>query len=82
LTNKEVIEALRLRGIDSRPFFHPLSSLPAYQAFGGAEKWRRRNPVSYDIAPRGICLPSGFNLTEALVRQVVEAVEGIIGGRV
>jgi perosamine synthetase len=48
------------RGVDSRPFFHPLSSLPAFtgQGRGGQEK----NPTSYAIGPRGINLPSAMNL--------------------
>jgi perosamine synthetase len=81
LTKEEAMEALRQQNIDSRPFFHPLSSLPAYRDFGGPERWRQRNPVSYAISPRGLNLPSGFNLTEALVKRVVDSVKEIIGRR-
>jgi perosamine synthetase len=78
--NKEhVIEELRRRNIDTRPFFYPLSSLPAYRSLGGPERWQDRNPVSYDISSRGVNLPSGFNMTEALVERVVSAVHEILG---
>lgn len=65
-------------GIDTRPFFHPLSSLPAYRGLGGAEKWRQKNPVSYALAPWGVNLPSGLNLTEELVARVSRSVKELI----
>ena len=80
LQKEEVIAQLRRRNIDSRPFFHPLSSLPAYREFGGPQCWQTRNPASYDIAARGINLPSGFNMTEALVARVVAGIKDIVYG--
>jgi perosamine synthetase len=79
LRKEDVIAQLRHRNIDSRPFFHPLSSLPAYRELGGPQRWEVRNPVSYDVCARGINLPSGFNMTEALVARVVAAVGEIAG---
>jgi perosamine synthetase len=73
-----VIAELRRRNIDSRPFFSPLSSLPAYQHFGRAERWSTRSPVSYDIGARAVNLPSGFNMTEALVERVANALGDIV----
>ena len=72
--------ALRERNIHSRPFFHPLSALPAYRQYGGSAQWAERNPVTYDVSPRAINLPSGFNLTEPLVIRVVNAVKDIVRG--
>jgi perosamine synthetase len=67
----EIRARLAEQGIDTRPFFHPLSSLPAYagQGRGGPE----RNPTSYAISARGINLPSALNLTEDDVREVADA---------
>jgi perosamine synthetase len=79
LGKEDVVAQLRHRNIDSRPFFHPLSSLPAYRELGGPQRWEARNPVSYDVCARGINLPSGFNMTEALVARVVAAVGEIAG---
>lgn len=81
LRKEDVIAELRRRNIDSRPFFSPLSSLPAYRDLGSAERWSSRNPVSYDIAPRAVNLPSGFNMTDALVERVVAAVKDIVRAR-
>jgi perosamine synthetase len=78
LAKEELIQALRQQNIDSRPFFYPLSSLPAYRALGGAELWRRQNPVAYAISPWGVNLPSGFNLTESDVARIVDSVKDII----
>jgi perosamine synthetase len=78
LTKEAVIEALRQRNIDSRPFFYPLSSLPAYPDLGGVERWRKQNPVAYAVSPWGVNLPSGFNLSESDVERVVDSVNEII----
>jgi perosamine synthetase len=81
LRKEDVIAELRRRNIDSRPFFSPLSSLPAYRHFGGAAAWNSCNPTSYDIGLRGVNLPSGFNMTEALVERVVDAIYDITSAR-
>jgi perosamine synthetase len=73
-----LIALLGGQGIDCRPFFNPLSSLPA---FAGSEQGRRardRNRVSYGISPSGINLPSGLNLTEADVDRVCRALLGCL----
>ena len=59
--------------IDCRPFFHPLSSIPAYQHLEQAREARGRNRVSYRICPYGVNLPSGLTLTEELVDYVARA---------
>jgi perosamine synthetase len=81
LRKEDVIAQLRRRNIDSRPFFSPLSSLPAYRDLGGPARWSARNPVSYDIGARAVNLPSGFNMTEALVARVVNALSDIVRTR-
>ena len=81
LRKEDVIAELRCRNIDSRPFFSPLSSLPAYRDLGGAGRWNLSNPISYDIGARAVNLPSGFNMTEALVERVVGAIHEIMSTR-
>ena len=65
-----LLKAMDGKKIDCRPFFHPLSSLPAYQHLDQARQARRRNQVSYGICPRGLNLPSALNLTRDQVRYV------------
>ena len=65
-----LMEKLLQRGIDTRPFFSPLSSLEAYQGQPEAAAARARNRVSYALSPRGINLPSALNLQRDDVRRV------------
>lgn len=66
--------ALADAGIASRPFFPPLSSLPAFEDAGDAPRARRHNSVSDDIARRAINLPSALTLTEDQVERVCDVV--------
>ncbi|MBN9689698.1 MAG: DegT/DnrJ/EryC1/StrS family aminotransferase [Verrucomicrobia bacterium] len=68
-------------GIDSRPFFHPLSSLPAYANHPDRQYAASRNPVAYDIASRGLNLPSALNLTENQVDRVCSVLTGLLRRR-
>ncbi len=76
LTKLEAMRRLADRGVPARPFFYPLSSLPAY---GSREpEMRLRNPVAYDIASRAINLPCAMNLTQDQLESVCASVRGIV----
>jgi len=62
-----VIEQMKQRWIDCRPFFYPLSSLPAYRQEASAETASDRNEVAYGVSPLGINLPSSLNISEKQV---------------
>lgn len=79
ITKDVLQERLAERGIDTRPFFHPLSSLPAYEALPAAKEARERNRVSYALSPYALNLPSGLNLDRGMVAEVSSAVRAIIG---
>jgi perosamine synthetase len=66
------------RDIDCRPFFHPLSSIPAYEHTQQARHARERNHVSYKICPYGINLPSSLKITEEQVDRVCETLKDIL----
>jgi perosamine synthetase len=72
---------LSKRNIDTRPFFHPLSSIPAYHDSPPAQAARKRNRVSYRLSPYGLNLPSGLNMTEETVRTVCDAFREIVEGK-
>lgn len=74
----KLMAALDAEGIDSRPMFHPLSSLPAYDAQVEAAVARKRNAVSYRLSPWGINLPSAMNLTREQVQRVAETLRRIL----
>jgi perosamine synthetase len=78
LTKERVMELLAQENIDCRPFFHPLSSIPAYAKSAQAAAARERNRVSYALSPWAVNLPSGLNLTPALVKKVCEKLKAIL----
>jgi perosamine synthetase len=63
LTRDELIPALRERGIDSRPFFHPLDTLPPYRS-------ETPCPVALRLSQQGINLPSAPSLTAEQVAYI------------
>lgn len=69
-TDREgVRRALEAANIESRPFWKPLHRQPVFsgcEAVGGA--------VAESLFDRGLCLPSGSNLTEMERDQVIESV--------
>ena len=71
VTCEYMMDALPKRGIPVRPFFYPLSSLPAYaeNSTGG----RDLNPVAYDVAQRGVHLPCAMNLSTDQIDFISEA---------
>ncbi len=70
--------ALAEHGIDTRPFFHPLSSIPAYKDSPDTSRARATNSVAYRISPRGLNLPSSLSLTEAQAERVCDTVREIL----
>lgn len=80
LPKETLIKALGERQIDCRPFFHPLSSLPAYADRPEAVAARATNAVSYALSPYGVNLPSGMDMTPAKVRYVCDALKTVLGG--
>ncbi len=78
LKKEDLMDRLGEQGIDTRPFFHPLSSIPAYRDLEQARQARQRNRVTYAISPFGINLPSALNLTPQKVGYVCDRVKAIV----
>jgi perosamine synthetase len=77
LNKLEVIQKLAEMDIPARPFFYPLSSLPAYPR--AKSKYASINRVAYDISSRGINLPGSAILTESQVDWICEGIKKTIG---
>lgn len=70
--NKEkLVEDLAKYNIQARPFFYPLSSLPAINK-------KVKTPVAVDISSRAINLPCGLNITEKQVDYICKSLLKII----
>jgi len=78
ITKEDLIARLSHEGIDARPFFHPLSELPAYADNPHARGARERNPVAYRLGATGINLPSSLVLTRADVDFVARSLRRIL----
>lgn len=71
ITRNQLMKKLRDKGIDSRPFFYPMSQMPMYRT-------KLVNPIAYDISKRGINLPSGVNLNKEDVKRICNTVKTIL----
>jgi perosamine synthetase len=65
-----VVKSLEARGVDSRPFFIPLHTMPPY----AGSRTDGDLPVTLALADRGLNLPTFPELTDAEVARVVHAV--------
>jgi len=81
ISKEQMIARLSAVGIDSRPFFYPLSMLPAYAQTRSAREAQARSHVSYRLAPWGVNLPSAMNLTRAQVQFVCESFKAALDAR-
>ena len=79
LTKEELVPRMRARGIDVRPFFYPLSIIPAFRDTAQAARARDRNQVAVRLSPYGVNLPSALNLDKASVTKVCSALREIVG---
>jgi len=77
MTKLDAIEKLQKIGIPARPFFYPLSCLPAYPDC--EQIYRPLNPRSYDISERGINLPGALNLTDDQIDAICDGIKQILG---
>jgi perosamine synthetase len=66
-----VMADLRAAGVDSRPYFYPISDLPMYE--------RASTPVAHDVSQRGMNLPSYTDLSRTDVAQICRSVRAVTG---
>jgi perosamine synthetase len=79
LKKEELMVLMSEKGIDCRPFFYPLSSIPAYRNLEQAKEARQRNTNAYEISPYGINLPCGMKMTEEKIGYVCEVLKSVLG---
>lgn len=73
ISRDKLMEKFKKEGVETRPFFYPISELPMY------EKCKKVSVSdSRDISGRGLNLPSGFNLTEKDVKFICGKIKDIV----
>jgi perosamine synthetase len=78
IKKEKLMQMLDSRNISCRPFFSPLSMIPAYENYKEADLAKKRNTTSYTISPYGINLPSGMNMDEKKVNYVCEVLKELL----
>ena len=66
----ELIINLKEKGVDSRPFFYPISDMPMYK--------KRNTPITHTVYQRGINLPSYFDITHSQVKYICEKLKELL----
>lgn len=75
----KIIRYLASKDIPSRPFFYPLSSLPAFKAGLLPDMLHQtQNNVAYSISKRGITLPCAFDLTTEQIEYIVRHIRKLL----
>ena len=69
-----VIKKLNEKGLPTRPFFFPLSSMSTFKK----KNLETQNKTSYSISKRGLCLPSGLIITEGEIKHYCSVLKKIL----
>jgi perosamine synthetase len=75
LDRDELIDFLFRTGIETRPIFYPLSSMPIYSNY---QFISTKNTDSYAISSRGLCLPSSIDIDEEVVHRIVDQIKAFM----
>lgn len=78
INKSDAIEKLAELGCPARPFFFPLTSVPAFQKFTGGKDYSSVNKNSYDISARGINLPGAMNLNDEQLNFIGDCVKKLV----
>ena len=67
-----LMEGLKLKGIDTRAYFYPISDMPMY------ETEKIYTPITHKVYQRGINLPSHFDLTNQEIDYICSSIRSIL----
>jgi perosamine synthetase len=73
LTREEVSHRLLSNGIETRPVFHPLHVMPAFQMFAAGGDY----PVTVSLSKRGLSLPSATTLNAGDIARIASTIRSI-----
>lgn len=76
ITKQKIMEEMASMGLPTRPFFYPLTLLPAFGAKIG--EGRKNSPIAYDISERGVNLPCAFTVNEEQISTMSKAIKKIL----
>lgn len=79
LDKEQLLKLLLEYNVDARPFFYPLSSLPAYEHIESVRSAPQQHSVAYRLSPYGVNLPCGMAMTQEKVVYVCNSLKTILG---
>lgn len=78
MSKLDLIASLEKISVPVRPFFYPLSSLPAYEKYNTGSEID--NPNAYDISSRAITLPAHYDLTDDQILFICDGIIRVLKG--
>ena len=78
MKKEKLMAELSRHKIDTRPFFYPVSSQPAYARYRQGKNYKKLNPVAYHLSAHGISFPSAAIIGEADVDYVCRVFKKIL----
>lgn len=78
IEKQEILDRLTAQDVPARPFFYPLSLLPAFADY--AKNAQENAPVAYDVSNRGIHLPCSYTLTEEQIAHYSQCIKTALDG--
>ncbi len=72
-TRDVFMKELKNKGIDSRPYFYPISDMPMYE--------KARTPITHKVSQRGINIPSYFDIDNASIEYICDTILSIVDTR-
>jgi perosamine synthetase len=79
---ESLVRRMRNAEIDVRPFFYPLSVVPAFRDTPEAARARAENKIAQSLSPYGVNLPSALNLDRAAIKRVCAALRETVASLV
>jgi perosamine synthetase len=70
MSRDDLMKRLEEKGIETRPFFYPMHVMPPYENNG-------KFHVAEEISRKGFNLPSGVNLTQTIIEEIVNITEEV-----
>ena len=74
LSRDQVMVALQQQGIETRPFFHPMHTLPPYEELSKGNHF----PVAEKLAARGLNLPTWAGLKKEDIDYICNAIARVV----
>lgn len=67
----EFMLKLKEKGIDTRPYFYPISDMPMYQ--------KAKTPITHSVYQKGVNLPSFYDMKDEEIEYICEIIKDILG---